>query len=87
MAHEAVWRRTVPVVLARFEEDAVSRLEDLDGPASALGAADALEDVDRLAVRVRVPGGARAGREVHPDRVRAGATRRRRDRDRGTPRR
>ena len=29
-----------------------------------LAEADAFEDVDRLAVRMRVPGGARAGREV-----------------------
>src|SRR5690348_10779582 len=72
MAHEAVWRRTVPVLLVRLEEDPVTRLEDLDRAAAPLGSADALEDVDRLAVRMGVPRGARAGREMHPDRVRAG---------------
>jgi hypothetical protein len=74
--HEAVGRGAVPVVLARFEEDAVAGTDDLDGPAFALTEADPLGDEDRLAVRVGVPGGARAGREVD-----------RRRRERGRPRR
>src|SRR4051812_12764506 len=79
MAHEAVWRRTVPVLLAGLEEDAVTGLEHLDRATSPLGSADALEDVDRLAVRVGVPRRARAGREVDPYRARTGAARGRRD--------
>src|SRR5947209_665617 len=77
MAHEAVWRGAVPVLFARLEEDPVTRLEDLDGAAAPLSAADPLEDVDRLPVRVGMPGGARAGREVHPGRLRARRGRRR----------
>src|SRR4051812_413121 len=79
MAHEAVWRGTMPVLLARLEEHAVARLEDLDRAAPPLGSPDALEDVDRLAVRMGVPRGARAGREVHADSTRSGASRRRCD--------
>src|SRR4051812_6564995 len=63
--HEAVRRRAVPVVLARLEEDAVAGADVFDRAAFALAQADALGDEDRLAVRVGVPGGARAGREVH----------------------
>ena len=59
------------MLLARLEEHTVTRLDDLDRAAAALCAADPLEDVDRLPVRMGVPGGARAGREVHPDGVRA----------------
>jgi hypothetical protein len=55
--------------LARFEEDAVSGADHLDRRAAALAVADALEDVDRLAVRVGVPGGARAGCGVDVARV------------------
>ena len=64
VGHEARRRRAVPVLLARLEEHAVAGPDDLDGPAAPLAQADALEDPDRLTVRVRVPGGARAGREV-----------------------
>jgi hypothetical protein len=52
------------VVLARLEEDAVAGPDHLDRAARALAEADTLGDPDRLAMRVRVPGGARAGREV-----------------------
>ena len=52
------------MVLAGLEEDAVSGADHLDGPAAPLAVADAFEDVDRLAVRMGVPGGASAGREV-----------------------
>ena len=40
MAHEAVWRRTMPVLLTRLEEGSVARLEDLDGAAAALRSPD-----------------------------------------------
>src|SRR3954451_24134153 len=64
VGHEAVRRRAVPVVLARLEEDAVAGPDLLDRTVFALAEADALGDEDRLAVRVGVPGGARAGREM-----------------------
>jgi hypothetical protein len=48
----------VPVLLAGLEEDAVSGADHLDGPAAPLAVADTFEDVDRLAVRMGVPGGA-----------------------------
>jgi hypothetical protein len=63
--HEAVQGGAVPVVLARLEEDSVARADGLDRATFALAEADALGDEDRLAVRVGVPGGAGAGREVH----------------------
>src|SRR4051812_8295252 len=63
--HEAVRRGPVPVVLTGIEEDAVAGADLLDRAAFALTAADAFGDEDRLAVGMRVPGGARAGREVH----------------------
>src|SRR5690348_14074141 len=59
--HQPRRRRAVPVLLARLEEDAVSRPDHLDRAAATLAVADALGDPDRLAVRMRVPGGARAG--------------------------
>src|SRR6185312_12599025 len=79
MAHEAVWRRTVPVLLAGLEEHAVPGLEDLEWAAAPLRTADPFEDVDRLAVRMGVPGSACAGREMHSDGMRPGGARRRRD--------
>src|SRR4051794_22829558 len=63
--HEAVGRRAVPVVLAGLEEHAVAGADLLDRAAFALAEPDAFGDEDRLSVRVGVPGGARAGREVH----------------------
>jgi len=65
VGHESGRRRPVPVLLARLEEHAVAGTDHLGLTAAPLGEADALEDVDRLPVRVRVPGRARAGREVH----------------------
>src|SRR3954468_9996807 len=65
VGHEAVGGGAVPVVLAGLEEHAVARADDLDRAALALAEADALGDEDRLPVWVRVPGGARAGCEVH----------------------
>jgi hypothetical protein len=48
------------MLLARLEEDAISRPDDLDRAAATLAEADALQDEDRLAVRMRVPRRARA---------------------------
>src|SRR3954470_11796771 len=65
VGHEPVGGGAVPVVLAGLEVHAIAGLDDLDRPAFALAAADALGDEDRLAVRVRMPGGPGAGGEVH----------------------
>src|SRR3954447_24425703 len=65
VGHEAVGRGAVPVILCGLEEHAVAGADRLDRAALALAPADALGDEDRLAVRVRVPGGAGAGGEVH----------------------
>src|SRR3954447_803780 len=62
--HQARWRGAVPVVLPWLEEDPVTRSDHLDRAAFALAEAEAFGDPDRLAERVSVPGGARAGREV-----------------------
>src|SRR5205814_5673317 len=64
MGHEPRRRRAVPVLLVRLEEDAVARANHLDRPALALAEAYALRHPDGLTVGMRVPGGARAGREV-----------------------
>jgi hypothetical protein len=48
MGHELVGRRSVPVVLAGLEEDAVAGPDLLDRAAAALAEADALGYVDRL---------------------------------------
>src|ERR671938_1470316 len=63
--HEPVGRRPVPVVLTGLEVHAVAGADLLDRRALALAQADALGDVDRLAVGVGVPGGTRAGSEAH----------------------
>src|SRR2546429_4031160 len=63
--HEAVRRGAVPVVLARLEEHAIAGTDLFDRAILTLAEADAFGDEDRLAVGVGVPGGARAGREVH----------------------
>src|SRR5437763_14059389 len=80
MGHEAVRSRAVPVLLARLEEDAVAWADHLDRAAAPLAEADAFEDVDRLAVRVRVPRGTRARSEVDAARAQARPARRRGDR-------
>jgi len=54
----------VPVILARLEEDAVAGSYQLDRTAALLREADAFENVDRLAVRVRMPRRACAGGEM-----------------------
>jgi hypothetical protein len=64
MCHETVRRSAVPVFLAGLEKHAVAGPDHLGRTAAPLREADALEHVDRLAVRVCMPGGACAGREV-----------------------
>src|SRR5262245_15724282 len=64
VGHEAVGGGAVPVVLAGLEENAVAGVDLLDRSAAALAPADALGDVDGLAVGVGVPGRAGARREV-----------------------
>ena len=71
MGHESRRCSAVPVFLVRLEEHAVAGADDLDRAAATLCEADALEHVDRLAVRVRMPGGARAGCEVNAARAQA----------------
>src|SRR3954468_22669413 len=60
VGHEPVGCGAVPVVLAGLEEDAVPGTDRLDRAAVTLAEPNALGDEDGLAVRVRVPGGARA---------------------------
>src|SRR3954469_14377051 len=55
----------MPVVLAGLEEDTVAGTDHLDRAALALAEADAFGHPDRLAERVRMPGGACARCEVH----------------------
>src|SRR6266496_757093 len=62
--HETCRSRTVPVFLERLEEDAIAGPDHLDRAASLLCQAHALGDVDRLTVRMRMPGRAGARREV-----------------------
>jgi len=62
----------VPVVLVGLEEHAVAGADDLDRAAAPLAQADALGDVDGLAVWVRVPGGPGAGCEVDTRGLQAG---------------
>jgi hypothetical protein len=66
VGHEARRRFAVPVPLARLEKHPIAGADDLDRSTAALHQADALSDVDNLAVGVGVPG--RAGRS---DRVAA----------------
>src|SRR3954470_16880016 len=77
--HEAAGRGAVPVVLARLEEHAVAGPDDFDRAALALAEPDALDDEDRLAVRMGVPGGAGAGGEVDARRGEGRRPGRRRD--------
>jgi len=67
MRHHPVWRSAVPMVLVRFEKDAVARVDDLDRTTFALAEPDPLGYPDRLAVRMRVPGCSSAGREMDGD--------------------
>src|SRR5688500_715829 len=52
VGHEAVGGSTVPVIFGGLEEHAVARTDHLDRSTSALREADALGDVDGLAVGV-----------------------------------
>jgi len=69
MGHEAAGRGAVPVLFTGLEEDAVAGSDDFDRSAAALRDADALGDVDGLAIGVRVPRRARARREVDAARL------------------
>src|SRR5207245_3736971 len=71
--HEVVDCRAVPMPLARGRGDDVARANLDDLPAAGLHQADSFADVERLAQRVGMPGGAGAGSEV--DRVDAHARR------------
>src|SRR5918997_5155383 len=64
VGHEAVRGGPVPVVLARLEEDALARADNLGISAATLAEAHALGDVDGLPEWVSVPRGPRARREV-----------------------
>jgi hypothetical protein len=57
------------VVLAEFEEDAIAGADEFDRASATLAEADACGDPDRLPVRVRVLGGARAGCDVDAPRA------------------
>jgi hypothetical protein len=46
--HEAIYRRSVPVVLAWLEEHAIARADHLDTPTAALREACAARKVRRL---------------------------------------
>src|SRR5712691_817206 len=63
--HEVVWRRTVPVMLAGLEEHAIAGSDDLDLAAATLRDADPFDAKDGLTVRVRVPRGTSARREMN----------------------
>lgn len=65
VGHEAVRRGTVPVLLTRLEEDPLAGRDLLDRPSPPLATADALHDVDRLPMRMCMPGRPRTGRDVH----------------------
>ena len=54
----------VPVILAGLEEHAVAGTDHFDRAAAVLREADAFDHVDRLPVRMGVPGGTCARREV-----------------------
>jgi hypothetical protein len=66
VSHEAVGGGAVTVLLAWIEEDAVAWVDDLYWAASPLASANALGNVDRLAIGVGVPGGVGARRCGRP---------------------
>src|SRR5206468_2392636 len=80
VGHETCWRCAVPVILPGVEEHAVAGADGLDRAAAPLDEPGAFGDIDGLAVRVGVPRGAGARREVDAARAEAGGTRWRRDR-------
>src|SRR3954453_23997621 len=65
VGHEVVRSSAVPVPLSRRAPHGVSGPDDDDVAAAGLGQADALGDVQGLAVGVPVPRGARPGGEVN----------------------
>jgi len=71
MSHELMGRRAVPVVLSGLEEDPITGVNHLDGTAPQLDDPESLRDPDSLSVKMRVPGGAPAGREVDGERAQA----------------
>jgi len=78
--HKSIGGRAVPVLLAGFEEDAVTRADELEWAATALGKSNALGYKDGLAVGVGMPGGAGAWCEVDGAATDASAVGGRRDR-------
>ena len=60
MSHEPVGAAPCQCSSPGSKNDAVAGQDHLDWAASALRAADPFEDVDRLAVRMGVPGRSRA---------------------------
>src|SRR3954471_87027 len=71
VGHEPIGIGAVPMVFAGLEEHAITGPNDLDLPAAALTPADSLGHVDGLAIRMDVPGGPGAGREVDAARLQA----------------
>ena len=69
MRHRAIGRRAVPVLLTRLEPDDVAGSNLLDQATFPLRAAETGGDKQRLAERVRMPGGARARLEGDSGRV------------------
>src|SRR3954452_20843975 len=65
VCHVPVGGRAVPVLLARLDVDDVARADLLDPVASGRDEADAVGDVEGLALGVVVPGG--AGSRGEPD--------------------
>ena len=56
--HIVAGRGTVPVAFVRLEPDRIANIDGFDGFAFSLNLGDAADNVNRLAGRVRVPGGA-----------------------------
>jgi hypothetical protein len=73
VAHRSVGSCSVPVLLSGRKPDDVAGADFLDRAALALHPAAAERHDQRLAERVRVPRGARAGRERDSRAARAGA--------------
>src|SRR4051794_27923965 len=65
VSHEPGGGGSVPVLLAGLDVDHVARTDLLDPAATSCDESDAVCDVQRLTLRVVVPGGAGTGREPH----------------------
>lgn len=59
----------MPVILVRFEEDAIAGMDLLNRGAASSDSTDALRHVDRLTVGMPVQRGPCAGREMHAARI------------------